>query len=192
MNYDLADLLKRSFDPYFEAPMAAWNQFSAQCTIDEIAKGTILKKANRAETSFHFIIQGVVGLFLIGERNSVCVDFAFDYQFCADYMSVITKQPTPLEMCTLEPCILASMPLSTFRELGSTGIGLQLMLVSAESSFVDKQQQQIDLLTKTAKQRLMELETKYPGISHRVAQKHIASYLGITPQSLSRILNTKV
>jgi len=55
--------------------------------------------------------------------------------------------------------------------------------------FVEKQQQQIDLLTKTAEQRYQELMNKNPEIIQRIAQKHIASYLGITTQSLSRIRN---
>jgi hypothetical protein len=39
----------------------------------------------------------------------------------------------------------------------------------------------------TASERYAELEKKYPGISNRIPLKHIASYLGTTPVSLSRI-----
>jgi CRP-like cAMP-binding protein len=54
-------------------------------------------------------------------------------------------------------------------------------------SFVSKQQQQIELLTKSAKERYIILLQQFPNIQNRIAQNHIASYLGITPQSLSRI-----
>jgi CRP-like cAMP-binding protein len=64
------------------------------------------------------------------------------------------------------------------------------MQVSAETSFVEKQQQQIELLTKTAEERYKILLKRFPEIHQRIAQKHIASYLGITPQSLSRIRST--
>jgi CRP-like cAMP-binding protein len=74
-----------------------------------------------------------------------------------------------------------------YLQLGQTEIGSILMRAAAESSYVAKQQQQIDLLTKTAEQRYMELLQMHPDIVHRVAQKHLASYLGITPQSFSRI-----
>jgi len=66
-------------------------------------------------------------------------------------------------------------------------MGMLLFLIGAENSFVEKQKQQIDLLTKTAEQRYVELLRKNPKIVQRIAQKHIASYLGITTQSLSRI-----
>jgi len=63
------------------------------------------------------------------------------------------------------------------------------MQMTAEASFVEKQQQQIELLTKTAEERYRILQKKFPDIHQRIAQKHIASYIRITPQSLSRIRN---
>jgi CRP-like cAMP-binding protein len=187
MQYNLPALLKKAFDAFYETPIEAWTEYANSCEIIEVPAETVLKKARRSEYYFYFIIKGSVGLFLLKDPNYVCIDFAFEMQFCADYMSIITDTATPLEMRTIEPCILARMPVATFRQLGRTPMGLQIMLISAEVSFVDKQQQQIDLLTKSATQRLQELENHYPGIADRVAQKYIASYLGITPQSLSRI-----
>lgn len=74
-----------------------------------------------------------------------------------------------------------------FDLLAQTPMGMIMMRISAETSFIEKQQQQIELLTKSAEERYRILSTKFPEIHQRVAQKHIASYLGITPQSLSRI-----
>ena len=187
MGYDLVTMLKESFDGHFQAPVEAWAEYASYCEIIEAENETILKRKNRPETNFYFIISGCVGLFLPTRSNDVCLDFAFERNFCADYMSVVTHQATPLEMRCIERSVMAGMPVKKFRELGNTPIGMQLMRVSAEASFVDKQQQQIDLLTKSAAVRLAELELRLPGISNRVAQKYIASYLGITPQSLSRI-----
>jgi hypothetical protein len=66
-------------------------------------------------------------------------------------------------------------------------MGRLLFLVAAEHSLVEKQQQQVDLLLKTPEQRYRELVRQRPRIPQRIAQKHIASYLGIATQSLSRI-----
>ena len=66
-------------------------------------------------------------------------------------------------------------------------MGRYIFMVSAEMSYVEKQQQQIDLLLKTAEQRYVDLLEKQPKLIQRTPQKHIASYLGITTQSLSRI-----
>lgn len=62
-----------------------------------------------------------------------------------------------------------------------------LFLVGEQNDNAKKQSRQMDLMTKNAEERYIELIDKSPALVHRIAQKHIASYLGITTQSLSRI-----
>ncbi len=132
---------------------------------------------------------GSVGLFLWKEYNFVCLDFAFEHSFCCDYMSLLLKKPTPLQLVALEKSEMVKVSSDNFYKLIQTPIGQIINQISAETSFIEKQQQQIELLTKTAEERYEILSCKYPNIYQRIAQKHIASYLGITPQSLSRIRN---
>ena len=87
----------------------------------------------------------------------------------------------------LESSEMLRISRKNIHELKQTPMGQLLFLISAEFSFVDKQRQQIDLLVKTAEQRYLELLEKQPKLIQRTAQKHIASYLGITTQSLSRL-----
>jgi hypothetical protein len=65
--------------------------------------------------------------------------------------------------------------------------GEKIRRISAERLFIHKQNQQIEMLTQTAKSRYNVLQTSQPDKLHRIPQKYIASYLGITAQSLSRI-----
>ena len=87
----------------------------------------------------------------------------------------------------LEKSEMLRISRDNINKLKETPMGNVLFLISAESSYVEKQQQQIDLLLKTAEQRYLELLEKQPNLIQRTPQKHIASYLGITTQSLSRI-----
>lgn len=185
----LAEILKKSFDQYFDAPIEAWIEFAEFCEPVVFKKDQIIKSQGTAEKYFYFIIKGSAGIFLWKDNNFVCLDFAFDNNFCGDYMSLLTQKPTELEVVALEKSEMARISKDNFHHLGRKSVGKIIMQISAESSFVEKQQQQIDLLTKTAKERYLILLAKFPSIHKRIAQKHIASYLGITPQSLSRIRN---
>lgn len=89
----------------------------------------------------------------------------------------------------LEKSEMVRISSTNFHILSRKSVGQVIMQMTAEASFVDKQQQQNELLTKTAEERYRILQEKFPNIHQRIAQKHIASYLGITPQSLSRIRN---
>lgn len=179
--------LKQAFEQWFSAPLAAWEQFAGLCTVVDFKRETIIKPEGEKERFFYFILEGSAGLFLCTPDKRVCLDFAFENQFCGDYMSLLSRQATPLQVMTLEASRMARITAADFYKLGNTQIGAAIMQVSAETSFLDKQQQQLELLTCSAEQRYQILAAKFPGIHNRVAQKHIASYLGITPQSLSRI-----
>lgn len=184
---DYAEILKSTFDVYFNAPLEAWKQFAEHCSMVTFKKDEVMKKQNTIERYFYFILQGSAGIFLWKQNNFVCLDFAFEKQFCADYMSLITGMPTPLELVALEDSQMLRMTSSDFHRLTKLPMGMTIRLVAAEMSFVDKQVQQIELLTMSAGERYELLLKKYPNIHNRIAQNHIASYLGITPQSLSRI-----
>lgn len=179
--------LKSSFDSFFEAPEETWEDFANKCVVVSYKKDEIIKIQNTSERYFYFIIRGSAGIFLWKENNFVCLDFAFDGHFCSDYMSLLTKQPTPLQMVALENTQMLRMTAKDYDLITQEPIGKVLRLVAAEMSFVGKQQQQIELLTKSAKERYQILQQQFPNIQNRIAQNHIASYLGITPQSLSRI-----
>lgn len=182
-----ARILKKAFDPYFPAPIEAWMDFANKCTQISFAKECLLKEAYTSAKYFYFIIEGSIGIFLWKDNQEACLDFAFENNFVGDYMSVLTGKPTPLIVKTLEPVKLLAIKREDYLQLGNTEIGMILMRAAAESSYIHKQQQQIDLLTKTAKERYEELQKTQPQLIQRIAQKYLASYLGITPQSLSRI-----
>lgn len=182
-----ANILKNAFDPVFEAPLQAWQEYVDHCEVVHFQKDEVIKKQGASERYFYFIVEGSAGLFLWKEVNFVCLDFAFDHSFCADIMSIYTRKPTPLQVTALEKSVMLRMPVQTYHQLTRLQTGAVIHIAAAESSFVEKQQQQIELLTCTAEERYQILLHRFPGIMNRIAQKHIASYLGITPQSLSRI-----
>lgn len=182
-----AEILKAAFDPFYMAPLEAWQDFAKYCEEVTYPKDHIVKEAEGREKYLHFMKEGSAGVFLWKENNFVCLDFAFEHHFWGDYMSLLTGMPSLLQIITLEECKTLRISREHFMELGQTPIGIMIMKVAAEFNFIAKQQQQIDLLTKTAEQRYLDLLQHNPHVINRVAQKHLASFLGITPQSFSRI-----
>ncbi|MCA9733169.1 Crp/Fnr family transcriptional regulator [candidate division KSB1 bacterium] len=179
--------LKRAFDKYFDAPIAVWKTFAEACDIVKFRKNEIIKRAGEIERNGYFLLEGACGVFLWKENNYVCIDLVLEKDFFGDNMSLITGQPSPLETIALEKTRALRLSRGKYDQLKKTPIGSIIFLIAAENSFVEKQKQQIDLLLKTAEQRYAELLNNQPQIVQRIAQKHIASYLGITAQSLSRI-----
>lgn len=184
----VAEKIKSSFDKYYQAPLIAWEEFAKSGELLNVPKETVLKENNTVEKYNNYIIKGCGGIFLWGKNNVVCIDIVFEGEFFCDYLGFLKQKPTALELVTFEACELFRISRSSFDQLSySTEAGNKIGRSAAERRFNDKQQQQIDILTKTASERYLELQIKQPDILQRIPQKYIASYLGITPQSLSRI-----
>ena len=183
----IAERLKKSFGRYFDAPIAVWAQFAGLCELVTYKKNEILKHVGQEERYGYFILSGSAGVFIWKENNYMCLDLMYEDTFFGDYMSLITKEPSPLETMVLENSEMLRISRDNVAKLKETPFGGLIFLISAEWSYVEKQQQQIDLLLKTAEQRYLDLIRKQPDLIRRTPQKHVASYLGITTQSLSRI-----
>jgi CRP-like cAMP-binding protein len=187
LHNDTALLLKSIFDPFFEVPISGWFEFAELTEVVEFKKDEVIKLQHSQERYFNILLHGSAGLFLWKKTNFVCLDFAFDHQVCCDYMSILTQKETALQVILLEDSRLLRISSKHFFELCQRPTGQRILQIATEQSFIDKQQQQIELLTLSAEERYVILSERFPMIHQRVAQKHIASYLGITPQSLSRI-----
>jgi CRP-like cAMP-binding protein len=185
-----AETIKKTFDPYFNAPLEAWKSFADLGEVIVTTKDQILKNPDTTEKYLSFILKGCGGILLWNNSNFVCIDLCYEGDFFGDYMSFLIQQPTPLEVITFVPSEIFRISRQSFEKLSSnTEFGDKICRFAAEGLFIHKQQQQINLLTKTSSERYNDLLTHQPNIIQKTPQKYIASYLGITPQSLSRIRN---
>lgn len=188
----IATQLKKLFDPFACLNVQVWENFEKLGEIKNFSKDTVLKAANTTERYLNILLEGSGGNLIWNKNNFVCIDIAFENEFLLDYMSFTLQKATPIEVRLFEDTTIFRISHQRFQETFEKGnYGEKITRLIAESSFIEKQQQQIDLLTKTAKERYLEQLQNRRGIE-RTPLKYLASYLGITPQSLSRIRTEKI
>jgi CRP-like cAMP-binding protein len=187
MSSMIAERLKKLFDPFICLDPQVWKNFEKLGVTASFPKETILKKADTIERHLNFILQGSGGNLLWNDSGFVCIDIVFENDFLNDYMSFTLQRATPIEVRLFEDSTIFQISHQNFQKVLVAGkYAEKITRLAAEMTFIEKQQQQIDLLTKTAKERYLELLANKKGI-RRTQLKYLASYLGITPQSLSRI-----
>jgi CRP-like cAMP-binding protein len=183
-----AEKIKQYFDKIYEVPLEAWEKFASLGEVKNYKAGTILKKAHTIEKKFYFLISGSGGVMLWSNNNNVCLDIFLEFNFFGDYMSLVTQKNSPLETLLFEDSEILELTAENFTYISNDKeFGLSITRNAVENLFILKQQQQIELLTLTAEERYQKILEEKPEILRRIPQMHIASYLGITPQSLSRI-----
>lgn len=182
------EAVKKVFDPYYEADLRVWTAFSEMIQVREFKKTAIIKNYHTVEKYLNIIVSGSVGIFVWNGKRDICINLLYEHNFLSDYLSFLSQQPTVIKSEALEDCRLWSVSYQDLNNLYSRSeTGLRIGKAISEILFARKQQEQINLLTKSPEERYLNLITARPEIFQRTSLKIIASYLGLTAESLSRI-----
>jgi CRP-like cAMP-binding protein len=183
-----AKLLKKSFDNYYSFPISVWTMIAGVGENIGVKKEQVIKEADKTEKYLSFILQGSIGVLLWNKNNFMCTDMLLDNEFACDYLSFITQQSTPYEVIAFEDSQLFRISYENLERITTKKEwGDKFWRFALQALYVDKHLQYLQSLTLDAAQRYELMITHQPFIIQRVPQKYIASYLGITPQSLSRL-----
>jgi CRP-like cAMP-binding protein len=120
-----------------------------------------------------------------GEQNFW---FAFEGDWLGDYGSFLMRTPSEHYMQALEDSEVFCLSYEDMQQLYSMGANYERFgRLIAERLFLAASRSWSSLASLSAEQRYLNLLREDPRIVRRVSQQHIATYLGIQPQSLSRI-----
>ena len=136
-----------------------------------------------------FVDQGILRVyFLVENGNEVSKYFIRSNQFGVDLESYYDNKPSDYGMQAVVPTTIYSITRTTWNELSEEIPKLFMLMKSlTEVTLLNKVKDNEFLLFGTAKRKYQEFLKRYPDLAKEVPLQHIASYLQITPQSLSRI-----
>jgi CRP-like cAMP-binding protein len=165
----------------------------ASWTREELpAKHMLVKEGTLAKKLF-FIETGCCRCwFHNDDGKEVTMNFGFEGSFVSSMETNISNEPSWYTVETLEPITAYSIPVSQFKELKATNSELQLFYCAyVENRLLHYQKLFVSRIKESPEKRYRELLEHHPEIIRRVPQHYIASFLGITSVSLSRIRNRK-
>jgi CRP-like cAMP-binding protein len=171
-------------------PAEQVREFAAAARTSLIAKGGFLVELGDVSHLLYFIHSGAIRYMLIVPESGddVTKDFSFAPAFAASFGSAVSGQPARVGIAAMTDCVVSSWPLQRLTALYDVDAEWQkLGRKLAEWLYVRKEDREIAFLTQTPEQRYASLMLKFPDNIAQVPQKHLASYLGITPESLSRL-----
>ncbi|MGJ4789016.1 Crp/Fnr family transcriptional regulator [Leptospira koniambonensis] len=170
-------------------PKEVWKKSEQLYTIRKLEYGDFLIKQGARPTEFAFVFSGVLReYYLTDQGNEYIKSFNFPGDFTGSYFDLLTEQPSTCNIRAITNCELAVAKFSEFRKLFSQDIAWErLGRIFAENLFLKKARREYELLALSAEERYDLLLESRPDIEELIPQYHIASYLGITPVSLSRI-----
>jgi CRP/FNR family transcriptional regulator, anaerobic regulatory protein len=165
-----------------------WEEFISCFTYQKFEKGEHLCREGQIENNVYFIISGISRVYFRQGSKEYTIDFLFENDFISSYLSFLTREPSSLNVEAIESLETLKTSYQQLNALYAKSHSIErLGRLFSDQIYIKKTRREIELLSLTAEQRYKNLLHKNPVLVRNISIKHLSSYLGIHPESLSRI-----
>lgn len=155
-------------------------EFSAKQNIQE--QGKVIHGS-------YFILEGIVRAYTLDQNaNEHVMHIALENWWISDFYSFITGKPGNYTIQALENCKLLYLPKDKQLKLYDEHPKIERYFrILMENAYVSTLQRIQDNLSLSAETRYLHFKQKFPQVELRIPSKHIASYIGVTPEFFSKM-----
>lgn len=153
-----------------------------------LKKGDFFLKSGEVNKHIGFIKNGLVRYFVYKNDEEATFEFTKEGEFIADYQSFTKNRPSVQNIQAIEDCELLVIDFSDVNYIfNNTRHGNLLGRIVIEHRFDVMVSQLLSIYMQNQEERYRQFVSSYSDLTQRIPQYLIASYVGIRPESLSRI-----
>lgn len=164
-------------------------QIMAHVEIIELKKGAYFAQAGEMCKSIGLIQKGLFCCYYIKENGEeVNVFFRWEGKILGAYECIIKSIPSSQYIQALEDCVVLKMDFEALEKLYDNNRNLERAgKILLQNTLAEALQKIESFIVDNPETRYLKILKEYPELNQRIPNKFIASFLGITPVSLSRI-----
>jgi len=164
------------------------NAFSASFYAKEYVKGDVFIPYGKTCNRIGFVKKGILKCVTVGKNKEVIDDFAFNNQFVTNYYSFLTNTTSTKNIICLDYCSLLVIDRAQLHELSKKhSFVAQIARMVTEKLYLSMHQKLNDLRLLSAEERYKKLFKNNKKLITEIPQYDIASYLNVSPETVSRI-----
>jgi len=182
-------LLRAHIEEMYPLTDEEWAFISSKFIYKKLKKHQFLVQKDELVPCEFWVVSGLLKAYTIDDQGKEhLLQFAMENYWCSDYYAYQNKLPAILYIDCIEPSEFFCLKIED-RELICEQIPVMANFFRKKSNYgyIALQQRILSLLTETTEQRYSNLVTKFPQLVQRVPKKLLASYLGVTRETLSRL-----
>ncbi|WGH76563.1 Crp/Fnr family transcriptional regulator [Tenacibaculum tangerinum] len=142
-------------------------------------------------TDLFFVKKGSLRVFIDDEKEEHTIRFGYQNSILTALDAFLTEKPTKFYIQALKKCHVKIISKKRFIELIQSSEEYKKVWEALLQSFVHQQiEREIDLITYSPQKRFKRVLERSPQVFQEIPLKYIASYLRMTPETLSRILKS--
>ena len=184
----LLDQVKKFYSNFIPLTEENWNLLSPNFRVINLKKGDFLQKEGDICNDVTFCNKGLLKAYHVKDEKEYIEAFFSQDEYLSDYSSFLLRQPSKLYIEALEDCELILLDYDIIQILYDKVDSFQKFgRLMAEFLFTQISLRNNSLLFETPEDRYINFSKNRPDLIQRVPQYMIASYLGVTPEALSRI-----
>lgn len=165
-----------------------WRAHQAGLTRRFLQKGEFLLRGGEVCNHVSFLNKGVARVYNIVADDELTINFAFEGNYITDYPSLVSRTPSADFIVAMEDVEVLQLDYETLQRLYEEyPVWQKYGRLMAEYILVFVVERNKALLFDTPEERYLKLMKQRPKVISQIPLKYIASYLGITPEALSRI-----
>lgn len=180
--------LKKVLTHLVDIPEIELNNAFAYFESADFKKGDFILSEGQICKYLYFVNSGLAKSFLLNEGKEHIRQFAAENDFLVDLGSFLPQKKSSFFIQAVEDTEALRISFGNLDTLFNSSFGfMKLGKIFADQSTVNLVRRSVSLIKDDAKQRYLDFMKERPHLINRVPLFMIASYLGITPESLSRI-----
>lgn len=155
-----------------------------------LKRDEFLKVGGSKDTNLYQVLSGCLRIFVREEREEHTIRFGYQGDLIAALDSFITEQPSDLFIQAIRKTELKMVDKSAYMKMINDSAELNSIWQELLGHLIFQQmERERDLLTSSPEERFKRVLERSPQLFQEVPRKYIASYLRMTPETLSRIEN---
>lgn len=180
--------LKKRIEALSPLTEEEWVDFSSKWKKKTASKNQYLLKPGQVEGYFYFVGSGVIRVFGEKDEEEINVGFTYDNEFSGVYDSFLSQKPTDLYLQAIADCKMIRISYADLMDQFDKYKSVERWgrMFNAEM-LIGVSRRQVEARSFSAEEKFKRLVKNSPHIFQLVPLKHLASYLGMTPETLSRL-----
>jgi CRP-like cAMP-binding protein len=154
----------------------------------DLERKDFLKTTKTVDTNLYFVVEGSLQIYVEGADQNHIIRLAYQNSFFGAIDSFITEQVSDLYIQAIKKCHLKVISKTVFMQTLNDNPKLEKYWYKLlEALILQQMEREIDLLTASPQERYLRVLERSPQVFQEIPNKYIASYLRMSPETLSRL-----
>lgn len=152
-----------------------------------VGRNEFLKTKGSVDTNIYYIESGSVRVFVLDDDEEQTIRLGYKGNLVVSLDSFLTGNPSELFIQAIKKTVLRIIPKSQINFFLTSETNRKLWIGILETLVLQQLEREIDILTSSPGERYQRVLRRSPQLFQEVPHRYIASYLRMTPETLSRL-----